>query len=204
MAAKNCGNQVTPALFPMHTSPVVFPRVVRRLAVFKRATICVLFPLLWLSYNPSEKLDLTRLKLPPGFHISVFAAAPNAREMAFSPGGVLLVTDTSDGTALAFPDADHTGAALLSVADAQHTGHAGPAVPVLSGLNAPHGIAFHKGKLYIAEINAVRRYDWDEAQLRGGTGQKIADLPGSGGGHSTRTILFAGGKMYVAVGSSCN
>ena len=35
-------------------------------------------------------------------------------------------------------------------------------------------------------------------------GQKLADLPGSGGGHSTRTILFANGKMYVAVGSSCN
>ena len=175
----------------MHTSPVVFPRVVRRLAVFTRATICVLFPLLWLSCHHSEKLDLTRLKLPPGFHISVFAAAPNAREMAFSPGGMLLVTDTSDGTVLAFPDA-------------KHTGHAGPAVPVLSGLDAPHGIAFHKGKLYIAEINAVRRFDWDEAQQRVGTGQKIADLPGSGGGHSTRTILFAGGKMYVAVGSSCN
>src|SRR5689334_25341675 len=94
MAAKNCGNQVTPALFPRHTSPVVVPRGVRG---FTRAGICALLPLLWLSCNHSEKLDLTRLKLPPGFHISVFAAAPNAREMAFSPGGVLLVTDTSDG-----------------------------------------------------------------------------------------------------------
>ena len=40
--------------------------------------------------------------------------------------------------------------------------------------------------------------------MRAGNSQKIADLPGSGGGHSTRTILFANGKMYVAVGSSCN
>ena len=71
-------------------------------------------------------------------------------------------------------------------------------------MNAPHGIAFHNGKLYVAEINAIRRYDWDESQLRAGNGQKIAELPGSGGGHSTRTILFANGKMYVAVGSSCN
>ena len=111
--------------------------------------------------------------------------------MAFSPGGVLLVTDMSDGTVLAFPDP-------------KHTGHAERMVPVLNGLNAPHGIAFHNGKLYVAEINAVRRYDWDEAQLRAGNPQKIVDLPGSGGGHSTRTILFANGKMYVAVGSSCN
>ncbi len=112
--------------------------------------------------------------------------------MAFSPGGVLLVTDMSDGTVLALPDP-------------KHTGRAEKMVPVLSGLNAPHGIAFHNGKLYVAEINAIRRYDWDESQLRAGKRrQKIAELPGSGGGHSTRTILFANGKMYVAVGSSCN
>ena len=144
-----------------------------------------------LSCTRTEKLDLARLKLPPGFHIAVFADAPHARQMAFSPGGVLLVTDMSDGTVLALPDP-------------KHTGHAERTVPVLSGLNAPHGIAFHNGKLYVAEINAVRRYDWDESQLRAGNPQKIAELPGSGGGHSTRTILFANGKMYVAVGSSCN
>ena len=52
---------------------------------------------------------MTRLTLPPGFHIAIFANAPHARQMAFSPGGVLLVTDMSDGTVLAFPDAKHTG-----------------------------------------------------------------------------------------------
>ena len=156
-----------------------------------RAWISALFPLLLLSCTHAEKLDLTQLKLPPGFHIAVFADAPHARQMAFSPGGVLLVTEMSDGTVRAFPDP-------------KNTGHAERRVPVLSGLNAPHGIAFHQGKLYVAEINAVRRYDWDEAQLRAGNGQKIVDLPGSGGGHSTRTILFAHGKMYVATGSSCN
>src|SRR5207245_1997787 len=55
-----------------------------------------------------------------------------------------------------------------------------------------------------AGVQSVRRYDWDEAQLKATNGQKIADLPGSGGGHSTRTIIFWNGKMYVAAGSSCN
>jgi glucose/arabinose dehydrogenase len=144
-----------------------------------------------LSCTRVEKLDLSRLTMPPGFHIEIFAEAPHARQMAFSPGGVLLVTDMSDGTVLAFPDRKHTGRAEAMV-------------PVLSGLNAPHGIAFHNLKLYVAEINAVRQYDWDESQLRAGNEKKIVDLPGSGGGHSTRTILFANGKMYIAVGSSCN
>src|SRR5689334_24937573 len=122
-----------------------------------RFFVFALFPLFLLSCSRAEKLDLGRLKLPLGFHIAVFAEAPHARQMAFSPGGVLLVSDMSDGTVLALPDP-------------KHTGRAEPTVPVLSGLNAPHGVAFHNGKLYVAEINAVRRYDWDEAQLRTSNG----------------------------------
>lgn len=156
-----------------------------------RRWIPVLLPLLLLSCTHAEKLDLSRLKLQPGFHIAVFAQAPHARMMVFSPGGVLLATDMSDGKVLAFPDP-------------RHTGHSERAVTVLDDLNAPHGIAFHNGKLYVAEINAVRRYDWDESQLRASHRQKIADLPGSEGGHSTRTLVFANGKMYVSAGSSCN
>ncbi len=156
-----------------------------------QALISVSFCILLLSCTRAQKLDLRRLTLPPGFHIAIFADVPNARQMAFSPGGVLLVTDMSDGTVLAFPDA-------------KHTGHADRMVPVLSGLDLPHGIAFHKGKLYVAEIDAVRRYDWDESELRAGNAQKIVNFPTSGGGHTTRTILFANNKMYVAVGSSCN
>jgi len=156
-----------------------------------RAWLPALLSLFLLSCIHTEKLDLARLNLPPGFHIAVFADARHARQMAFSPGGVLLVTETSDGVVLALPDS-------------KHAGRADRAVAVLGGLNAPHGIAFHSGKLYIAEINAIRRYDWDETQLRASNAQKIVDLPGSGGGHSTRTILFANGKMYVAAGSSCN
>src|SRR5438128_5260455 len=53
----------------------------------------------------------------------------HARMLAFSPGGVLLVTDMSDGKVLAFPDPKHTGRAERTVT-------------VLDDLNAPHGIAF--------------------------------------------------------------
>jgi glucose/arabinose dehydrogenase len=153
--------------------------------------ICVIAFLFLVSCAHTEQLDLSRLESPEGFHIAVFASAPHARVLAFSPGGVLLVTDTSDGKVLAFPDPKHTGKAERTVT-------------VLDDLNAPHGIAFHNGKLYVAEINAVRRYEWDEAELKAANGQKLADLPGSGGGHSTRSIIFWNGKMYVSAGSSCN
>src|SRR2546427_13175679 len=156
-----------------------------------RRWISLLFPLLLLSCSHAEKLDLGRLKLPPGFHIAIFAETPHARMMAFSPGGVLLATETSDGKVVAFPDP-------------RHTGHPERTVTLLDDLNAPHGIAFHNGKLYVAETNQVRRYDWDESQVRATNGQVIARLPGGGGGHFTRTLQFANGNFFNEAASTYN
>jgi glucose/arabinose dehydrogenase len=110
--------------------------------------------------------------------------------MIFTPGGVLLVSESGEGKVVALPDPQKTGKATQTVT-------------VLKGLNEPHGLAFYEGKLYVAENDKVRRYDWDEANLKASNPAKLADLP-TGGGHSTRTILFHGGKMYVSAGSSCN
>ena len=137
------------------------------------------------------RFDLQQLKAPLGFHISVFAEyIDGARMIVFSPGGVLLVSESGEGKVVALPDSKHAGKAERTV-------------DVLSGLNEPHGLAFYEGKLYVAENDKVRRYDWDEANLHASNPVKLADLP-AGGGHSTRTLLFHGGKMYVSAGSSCN
>ncbi len=138
----------------------------------------------------AENLDLSRLQLPPGFHIRVFADAGDPRMLVFSPGGTLVVTEPGSGAVTAFPDPKHTGRAERTVR-------------VVGGLNEPHGLAFRNGKLYVAENDKVRRFDWDEASLHASNGQVIAQLPGSGG-HSTRTLVFWRGKMYVSAGSSCN
>jgi len=138
----------------------------------------------------AEKLELGQLKLQPGFHISVFAHSSEPRMLTFSPGGVLLASDVTDDRIVAFPDP-------------KHTGHA-EAVVVVAGLHRPHGLAFHNGKLYVAEIDEVQRFDWDEATLKGTNGKVIAKLSTQGGGHSTRTVIFHKDKMYVSTGSTCN
>lgn len=139
----------------------------------------------------NTKFDLTQLKAPDGFHISVFAGdVDGPRLMVFTPGGVLLVAETGEGRVTALPDP-------------QHTGKAAREVKVLEGLNEPHGLAFYEGKLYVAENDRVARYDWDEANLRASNPQKLADLPRAGG-HSTRSIVFRARKMYISAGSSCN
>jgi glucose/arabinose dehydrogenase len=163
-----------------------------------RRRFFALYPLLlaFLASAPFSQaeqtpFDLTQLKALAGFHVSVFAQEiDGARMMIFTPGGVLLVSESGEGKVVALPDPKQTGKANRTVT-------------VLSGLNEPHGLAFYEGKLYVAENDKVRRYDWDEANLRASNPTKLADLP-TGGGHSTRTILFHGGKMYISAGSSCN
>jgi glucose/arabinose dehydrogenase len=138
------------------------------------------------------QVDLARLRLPAGFKISIFADTHSSpRMMAVSPGGVLLVSTLEQGSVLALPDP---------------TGHgtAEKIVTVLHGLRLPHGIAFHNGKLYVAETDKVVVYDWEENALRASNPRTIIRLSGGGAGHATRTILFANGKLYVSVGSSCN
>ncbi len=157
----------------------------------KRQVIALVpFVLVLSAFAEKTPFDLNKLKAPEGFHISVFAEVDGARLMAFSPGGTLLVTAAGEGTVVALPDP-------------KHTGKADRVVTVLRDLNEPHGIAFYQGKLYIAENNRVRCYDWDEANLRASNPKLITELP-AGGGHSTRTLLFHAGKMYVSAGSSCN
>src|ERR1039457_4456426 len=144
-----------------------------------------------LAHAAKTRFDLAQLKAPPGFHITVFADnIDGARMLVFTPGGVLLVSEAGEAKVGALPEPKHTGKAERTVT-------------VLDGLSEPHGLAFFEGKLYVAENDKVRRYDWDEANLRATNPKTITDLP-TGGGHSSRSLLFHHGKMYVSAGSSCN
>ena len=138
------------------------------------------------------------LKLPPGFAISIFAReVKGARVLALDPAGNLLVSLTSQGKVVALPDKNGNG-----VADT--------VVPVLAGLNKPHGLAFGPGKkprLYVAETDQVAAYDYDTERLTATDPQKIAGLP-PGGRHFTRSLRFLPGaqdrRLLISVGSSCD
>lgn len=132
------------------------------------------------------------LVLPDGFHISVFAQGLGApRVIAFDPQGIILVSVPAQGTVVALPDRNGDG-----IAD--------KTVTVISGLNKPHGLAFYEGKLYIAETDQVALYDYDPITMKATNKKKIIDLPG-GGNHFSRTIGFGpDGRLYIALGSSCN
>jgi len=72
-------------------------------------------------------------------------------------------------------------------------------------LEAPFGMAFHDGYLYVGNPGSIIRYKYSPGDMTAqGAPEKLLDLPR--GGHSTRNILFnrAGTKMYIAVGSRSN
>ncbi|MGI8858268.1 MAG: PQQ-dependent sugar dehydrogenase [Thermomicrobiales bacterium] len=134
------------------------------------------------------------ITLPTGFTIGVYASGVGqARFMAVRPSdGVLFVAD-ANGRILALPDANHDGTA-------------DDVVVFASGLNLPSSIAFYQDWVYVAETNAVVRFSApnNAMQPQGDAEVIVPNLPPPTD-HWTRTIAFGpDGKLYLAIGSSCN
>lgn len=134
----------------------------------------------------------TTLTVPEGFQASVFAQGlQGPRLMAVGPDGTVYVAEQSGGRVTALPDANGDGKA-----DGQ--------VVVADGLNGPNSVAVYSGTLIVGEHSQV-------SQLVLGTDHKatsrrvlVPDLPADGV-HLTKTALVgADGRLYVAIGSSCN
>lgn len=133
----------------------------------------------------------SRLTLPAGFSVAEFGRVGGARFMAMGPDGAVYVSRPASGEVVRLVDADRNGSAeSQSVA--------------LSGLNRPHGLAFHGGQLYIANTDAVVRVSIGADGKVTGTPERVATYSG-GGGHWSRSIAFgADSALYVAIGSTCN
>ena len=132
---------------------------------------------------------LPAMKLPAGFQASVYASGlAKPRLMAVAPNGDVALSDMKAGTVYLLRG---TQKATL--------------FPFASGLDTPHGLAFHGGFLYVATTRAVLRYPYKVGDTHASApARKVVDLP-AGGEHFTRTISFGpDGRLYVSAGSSCN
>ena len=111
--------------------------------------------------------------------------------MALGPDGSVYVSRPVAGEVVRLVDADGNGEAeSQSVA--------------VSGLNRPHGLAFHGGYLYIANTDGVVRVRVGANGQASGAAERVNTYNG-GGGHWSRSIAFgADSAMYVAIGSTCN
>ena len=122
---------------------------------------------------------------PPGFHVTTFARVSGARFMAVGPDGAVYVSEPELGQVVRLVDNGH------GVADS--------VIVFASGLDGPHGLAFHGGALYVAAYTGVVRV--------AGVAKTVLNHYSGGGAHQSRTIVFGGAPdsaMYVSIGSSCN
>jgi glucose/arabinose dehydrogenase len=140
------------------------------------------------------KLPLDKIKLPDGFHISVFAeGVKNARSLCYSPNGTLFVGTRDAGNVYALQDTNGD-----FVADKRFT--------IATGLHMPNGVAFRNGSLYVAEVSRIIRFDNIEKQLTHPPAPVVVyDQYPPEEHHGWKYIAFGpDGKLYVPVGAPCN
>jgi glucose/arabinose dehydrogenase len=137
---------------------------------------------------------LQDIKLPPGFHISIFAEdVSGARSIAVGKEGTVFIGSRSAGRVYALVDSDGDWNI-----DERYV--------IASRLNSPNGVAFRDGSLYVAEIDRVTRYDNIENRLQNPPRPVTvnATFPDDVS-HGWKFIRFGpDGKLYVPVGIPCN
>jgi glucose/arabinose dehydrogenase len=95
---------------------------------------------------------------------------------------------------------------LVLLRDADQDGRAETRAVLRDDLSSPGGIAWTDGNLYVANHDAVLRFDYELGQVSlAGQPEKIADVPGAGN-HWMRNLILSpdGAKLYVTVGSASN
>jgi glucose/arabinose dehydrogenase len=97
---------------------------------------------------------------------------------------------------------------IILLRDADGDGVAETKSVFLKDLNSPFGMALIGDKLYVADADALLRFDYREgANEIAGPGTKIADLPaGPLNYHWTKSLVASpdGSRLYVGVGSNSN
>ena len=131
---------------------------------------------------------LDKIKLPPGFAISIYAGdVPGARSMALGTNSTVFVGTFREGK-------------IYAVTKERKV------YTIAAGLNAPNGVAFRNGSLYVAEIGRILRYDNIESSLtRPANPVVINDKFPKDTHHGWKFIAFGlDGLLYVPVGAPCN
>lgn len=135
----------------------------------------------------AQGVDLSRIKLPSGFKIEVYASdLEGARQMALSPSGVLFVGSRDAGKVYAVK-----GKQKFTLAQ---------------GLSMPVGVAYHKGDLYISAVSRILKIKDVEKKLERSPQVSVVYNRFPTDEHHGWKYIGIGpdNKLYVPVGAPCN
>ncbi|MGA9334940.1 MAG: PQQ-dependent sugar dehydrogenase [Rudaea sp.] len=144
--------------------------------------------------NAAAQPRISRLTVPPEFHLSVYSdQVPSAREIAIGTKGTVFVGSMRAGDVYALTDADHDGRAER--------------VRIIAhDLELPVGVAFHHGDLYVSAVSRILVFRDIEQHLdHPPTAQIVTDKLPTKTHHGWKFIAFGpDGKLYVPIGAPCN
>lgn len=160
--------------------------------------------------------------VPENFTVTAIASDLKIpRQTLVLPNGDILVAEGRGGNAAKLKPKDviagyikakgntqvESGDRLTLLRDADGDGTYELQTVFAEDLNAPYGLAFHEGTLYVANQDALVRFDYQEGQTQAsGAPTKVVDLPAEINHHWTKamTISEDGRFLYVGIGSNSN
>lgn len=160
--------------------------------------------------------------VPPNYKITAIATDLKIpRQTLVLPNGDILVAEGRGGGAAKLQPKDviagyikargntsvESGNRLTLLRDSDGDGIYEEKTVFAEGLNAPYGLALVNGSLYVANQDALVRFDYQEGQTRASAPPvKVTDLPSAINHHWTKALTASpdGRFLYVAIGSNSN
>ncbi len=170
-------------------------------------------PAKWANGKPS---------VPQGYSISAIATDLKVpRKTLLLPNGDILVAEGKGGNAPKLKPKDviagyikaqgttsvKSGNRLTLLRDADGDGTYELQEVFADNLNAPYGLALHENTLYVANQDALVRFDYQPGQTKAdGPPTKVTDLPSRINHHWTKSLAVSpdGRYLYVGIGSNSN
>jgi glucose/arabinose dehydrogenase len=145
-----------------------------------------------MTVTPLDKIQLSKLKVPAGFKVEVWAhGMPGARMMARGDKGTIFIGTRVIGKVYAVTDKGATRESKV----------------IAEGLQQPNGIAFKNGNLYVISIDKALRFDGIEGKLDAPQPTDISEaikLPPSTHHNWKFAAVGPDNKLYIAIGAPCN
>jgi glucose/arabinose dehydrogenase len=160
--------------------------------------------------------------VPENFTVTAIATDLKIpRQTLVLPNGDILVAEGRGGNAAKLKPKDviagyikaqgntsvKSGNRLTLLRDADGDGSYELQTVFADNLNAPYGLALFEGNLYVANQDALVRFDYQEGQTEAsGPPTKVTDLPSEINHHWTKAMTISpdGRFLYVGIGSNSN
>ncbi|KAA0685171.1 PQQ-dependent sugar dehydrogenase [Azospirillum brasilense] len=171
--------------------------------------------------NPANWGD-RKPTVPEGFTVTAIATDLGIpRQTLVLPNGDILVAEGRGGSAPPLRPKDliagiikakgttsvPSGNRITLLRDADGDGRYEERTVFADQLNAPYGLAFVNGQIYVANQDALVRFPYRDGQTRAeGPPEKVTDLPAYINHHWTKSLAASpdGRFLYVGIGSNSN